>query len=158
MGQRDPFANFERMRRQIDDLFGDFWERAGLGPRQAGFRPAADVYYCDGDPPMVVIKVDLAGISPDDVHLEARGRTLVLSGERRLRDAAEGRAYQQIEIETGPFERQIELGADVDAQRARATYDDGILRVELPVVQRGGPTEVPIAGESAGRPKGGSPS
>ena len=31
MGQRDPFANFERMRRQIDELFGDFWERAGLG-------------------------------------------------------------------------------------------------------------------------------
>jgi HSP20 family protein len=156
MGQRDPFANFERMRRQIDELFGDFWERAGLGPRQSGFRPPADVYYC-GDPPMVVIKVDLAGVSPDDVHLEARGRTLVISGERRLRDA-EGRAYQQIEIETGPFERQIELDVDVEPQRARATYDDGILRVELPVLRRDRPTEVPIAGSPPGEREDGSQS
>jgi HSP20 family protein len=147
MGQRDPFANFERMRRQIDELFGDFWERAGLGARQAGFRPLADVYYC-GDPPVAVIKVDLAGVSVDDVHLEARGRTLVISGERRLREA-EGRAYQQIEIETGPFERQVELGVDVDAERARATYDDGILRIELPVIQRTRSSEVPIAGPRA---------
>jgi HSP20 family protein len=148
MSQRDPFANFERMRRQIDELFGDFWERAGLGSRGAGFRPNVDVYYC-GDPPVAVIKVDLAGVSVDDVHLEARGRTLVLTGERKLRDA-EGRAYQQIEIETGHFERHVELGVDVDAEKARATYDDGILRVELPVAQRGRSTGVPIAGPPAG--------
>jgi HSP20 family protein len=156
VSQRDPFANFERMRRQIDELFGDFWERAGLGPRHAGFRPAADVYYC-GDPPLVIIKVDLAGVAADDVHLEARGRTLVITGERRLRDA-EGRAYQQIEIETGPFERRIELSVDVEPQRARATYDDGILRIELPVLRHDRSTEVPIGGSPAAEREDGSQS
>ncbi len=45
----------------------------------------------------------------------------------------EGRVYQQVEIETGNFRRVIELGADVDAERAEASYDDGILRIELPL-------------------------
>jgi HSP20 family protein len=44
--------------------------------------------------------------------------------------------YQQVEIETGPFRRVIELSADVDAEGAKATYDDGILRIELPLVER----------------------
>jgi HSP20 family protein len=145
--QRDPFANFERMRRQIDELFGDFWERAGIAtPHGMGFRPRVDVYYC-GDPPMAVIKAELAGIEIGDVHLEARGRTLVISGERRSRDT-EGRAYQQLEIETGAFERAVALGVDVDATQARATYENGILRVELPIVQPGQATRVPIAGPS----------
>jgi HSP20 family protein len=68
------------------------------------------------------------------VTLEIRGRTLVISGERRAQEA-EGRLYQQIEIGHGPFKRAIELGADVDAERASAGYDDGILRVEIPLAQ-----------------------
>jgi HSP20 family protein len=148
VSSRDPFANFERVRRQIDELFGDFWERAGLGTRSSGFRPPVDVYVC-GDPPNAVIRADLAGIDIADVQLEARGRTLVIRGERHTR-VAEGRAYQQIEIETGPFERQVDLGVDVDAERARATYEDGILRVELPITQPARATDVPIAGTSEG--------
>src|SRR5512134_1224273 len=131
MNPRDPFANFERMRRQIDELFGDVWTRAGLSPHRRAFSPRVDVYYC-GDPPQAVIKADLAGVGIDDVSLEIRGRTLVISGERRAHDT-EGRMYQQIEIEHGPFRREIQLGVDVVADAARATYEDGVLRVELPV-------------------------
>jgi HSP20 family protein len=144
---RDPFANFDRMRRQIDELFGDAWTRAGLTPqRRTGFRPRVDVYYCDDERPKAVIKADLAGISTDDLSIEVRGRTLVISGERKARDA-EGRVYQQIEVESGRFEREIQLGVDVVAEEARATYEDGILRVEVPVAGPGERRQVPIAGQ-----------
>jgi HSP20 family protein len=148
--ERDLFANFERMRREIDELFGDVWARAGLSPRQpAGFHPHVDVYYC-GEPSKAIVKADLAGVDVDNVRLEVRGRVLVISGERRPRDT-EGRVYQQIEIEHGPFVREIELGTDVDAQSARATYEDGILQVELPLAQTTEePREVPISGVSDG--------
>jgi HSP20 family protein len=139
----DPFANFERMRREIDELFGDIWSRAGLTQRKVGFSPRVDVYYCP-DPPEVVIKADLAGIDIDDVNLEVRGRTLVISGERGAHEG-EGRVYQQIEIESGPFVREIQLGAEVDAQRAKATYEDGILRVRLPITEGTEVTQVPIS-------------
>jgi len=139
---RDLFANFERMRREIDELFGDVFERA-TGLRGRGFSPSVDVYYSD-DPPRAVVKVDLAGVDIDDVGLEVRGRQLIIAGERRPDEAA-GRLYQQIEIEHGPFRRIVELGADVVAEEARASYEDGVLEVQVPLAQREEtPRRVPI--------------
>ncbi len=138
MPQRDLFANFERMRREIDELFGDAFERSGLGSR-GGFSPEVDVYYC-GNPPRAVVKVDLAGVRIEDVGLEIAGRQLTIAGERRAQESR-GRLYQQIEIAHGPFRRVVELGAEVEADEASATYDDGILRVEIPLVQ-GKPEDV----------------
>jgi HSP20 family protein len=130
---RDLFANFERMRREIDELFGDVFERS-TGLRGRGFSPSVDVFYVD-DPPRAVVKADLAGVEIDDVALEIRGRQLLIAGERKP-DQARGRLYQQIEIEHGPFRRTVELGADVVADEARASYEDGILQVEVPLAAR----------------------
>ena len=128
----DPFANFERMRREIDELFGDVFDRSGFGPGRA-FTPEVDVYYC-GQPPRAVVKAELAGVDVDEVALEIRGRQLIIAGERRAQESS-NRLYQQIEIAHGPFRRVVELGADVEADRASATYEDGILRIEIPLVQ-----------------------
>ena len=130
--QRDLFANFERMRREMDELFGDVFEgRRAL--RGRGFSPRVDVFYVD-NPPRAVVKVDLAAVEPADVALEIRGRQLVIAGERRPGEAT-GRLYQQIEIEHGPFRRIVELGADVVADQARASYEDGVLGVEIPLAR-----------------------
>src|SRR5215212_5916929 len=130
--ERDLFANFERMRREIDELFGDVFERTGLAPRRT-FTPEVDVYYC-GKPPRAIVKVAIAGIDPEEVALEIRGRQLVIAGERRAQEA-EGRLYQQIEIAHGPFKRVVELSADVEADQASATYEDGVLRIDIPLAQ-----------------------
>jgi HSP20 family protein len=131
--ERDLFANFERMRREMDELFGDVFGGARLAPRhRGGFSPAVDVFY-EGEPPRAVVHAELAGIDPDEIGLEIEGRELIIAGHRRPTDA-EGRVYQQLEIDFGPFRRVIPLGADVVADAARATYRDGILRIELPLV------------------------
>jgi HSP20 family protein len=130
--QRDLFANFDRMRREIDELFGDVFERQ-TGLRGRGFSPSVDVYYTDS-PPRAVVKADLSGIDITDVALEIRGRQLLIAGERRPAEAA-GRLYQQIEIEHGPFRRLVELGAEVVAESARASYEDGMLEVEIPLAR-----------------------
>jgi HSP20 family protein len=139
--EHDLFLGFERMRREIDELFGDVFERTGL--RGRGFSPSVDVYYSD-DPPRAVVKAELAGVLIDDVALEVRGRQLLIAGQRRAEEAT-GRLFQQIEIEHGPFRRAVELGADVVAEQAKASYDDGILVVEVPLVRRDEPSRrVPI--------------
>ena len=75
-----------------------------------------------GRPLKAVVKADIGGVSLDDVNLEISGRELVISGERSPAET-EGRVYQQVEIDSGPFRRVIELQADVDAERAKATYE-----------------------------------
>ena len=141
--QRDLYANFERMRREMDELFGDAFDR-GLAPRRrGGFLPAIDVYYV-GNPPRAVVRADLAGIDPSQLELEIRGRELIIAGHRRPQDTDEERLYQQLEVQHGPFRRVVALGADVDADAARAGYEDGMLTVELPIKAPAGSRTVPI--------------
>lgn len=139
---RDLFANFERMRREMDELFGDVFDRRLSPRRRGGFSPSVDVYYV-GSPPRAVVRADLAGVGPVDIELEIRGRELILAGYRRPGDDEE-RLYQQLEIEHGPFRRVVALGAEVDPAAARAVYEDGMLVIELPVLGPGEARSVPI--------------
>jgi HSP20 family protein len=142
MPERDLFANFERMRREVDELFGDVFDRTGLS-RRRGFSPAVDVAYAS-DPPRAIVTAELAGVDMDKLELEIQGRTLILAGIRQP-TAAECEAYQQVEIQRGPFRRVIELGRDVIADEARARYEDGMLRVEVPLAPaQARPRAVPI--------------
>lgn len=138
--QRQLLVNIERMRHEVDEFFGDSWQRQRTGGRPSGFTPRVDVYYCKSDEPepapIAIVKADLAGVDPEGVNLEISPTELVLAGERPIRDT-EGRVYQQVEIPTGGFRRVIELGVEVVPERARATFEDGMLRVELPVKAAG---------------------
>ena len=126
--QRDLLVNFERMWREMDEMLGQPFP----GTRtQTGFSPRVDVYYC-GDEPRAIVKAELPGVDIDSVTLEVAGRELVISGERPVQET-EGWVYQQVEIEAGSFRRVVALGTDVVAERARASYEDGILRIELPL-------------------------
>jgi HSP20 family protein len=132
MVERDLFANFARMRREMDQMLGGGWGRtAYVSRRSTGFSPNVDVYYC-GEPQRAVVKVDLAGVDMERVGIEVSGRRLAIVGERPVQET-EGRVYQQVEIPSGPFRRLVELQVDVDADRARASYEDGVLRIELPL-------------------------
>jgi HSP20 family protein len=136
--ERDLFANFERMRREMDELF----DRRLPPQRRGGFSPAVDVYYT-ADPPRAVVRADLAGIDPSEIELRIRGRELVLSGRRRP-EGGEERVYQQLEVEHGPFRRVVALGVDVDPDAASASYEDGMLIVELPLSRPAPARSVPI--------------
>lgn len=134
MSEHDLFSNFVRVQREMDKMLGDVWARSRYVARSTpGFTPSVDVYYC-GRPQRAVVKVDLAEIDLESVNVEVSGRELVISGERQVQET-EGRVYQQVEIATGPFRRMIELQADVDAEAAVASYEEGMLRIELPLVE-----------------------
>jgi len=125
MPQRDLLINFTQ-------ISGDSWSRSRyVARRSSGFSPNVDVYYC-GEPQRAVVKVDLAGVSLAQVGIEVSGRHVAIAGERQLQET-EGRVYQQVEIPSGPFRRIVELQVEVDAERASATYEDGVLRIELPL-------------------------
>jgi HSP20 family protein len=125
------------------DIYVDWSRTRYVTRRSSGFSPNVDVYYC-GDPQRAIVKVDLAGVELSEVGIEVSGRKLAIVGERHVQET-EGRVYQQIEIPSGQFRRVVELQVEVDAERAGATYEEGILRIELPLRSPGEITRrVPI--------------
>jgi HSP20 family protein len=92
------------------------------------------------------VLVYIAGIDPEQLHVTAADRTLIISGERTREDGEEGgRVYQQMEIEYGPFDRAVRFPEDADLSQAQARYDRGLLTIVVPIAERTAkPQKVPI--------------
>jgi HSP20 family protein len=130
-------ANVEKRRdlehaaEEIEQLFADLWQvfpfSRGL---RRGYRPQVDVFRSE-NPPTLTVQIELPGVDLDDVQLIASAQALLIVGERR-RPKDSGH-YQQMEIDYGPFQRQITLNEDIDPENAAATYERGILTVRLPI-------------------------
>ncbi len=135
-------SDLERLQQEIDEVFSDLWRAPRLTASRRGFRPAVDAYYCD-DPPRITVVVELAGLEPEQLHVDAAPRSLVVHGERR-RPRVAGK-FQTLELDYGPFERTIHFADDVDVERASATYRNGLLTIVLPVAdRRQAPIDIPI--------------
>ena len=139
--------DIERLQGEIHELFADLWQVPRIAGAQLGFRPSADCFH-SAEPPSITVVVDLSGIDPKGLHVVVHERTLVIAGERKR--ARTGRvSYHQMEIDYGPFQRQIRLEEDVDVEAAQATYDRGLLTVVLPVAPKPASAgRVPIAVET----------
>jgi HSP20 family protein len=128
-----PRRDIERLQTEVEELFADLWQLPHFVSSRAGFRPPVDCFRSTKHSQLVVV-VELAGVDPDALTLAVDGRELVIAGERK-REREEGRVYQLMEIEDGPFERRIPLAPDVDVKRARAQYDRGLLTVLFPLTK-----------------------
>ncbi len=139
MGRRDA----DKLQAEIEQLFADLWHvpRFAAGPRH-GFRPNVDCFHTD-EPHALTVVIELPGVDPDSVRVVAGERLLVVAGERR-RPQVPGRVYQQMEIEYGTFQRQVQFAEDVDPERATARFEQGILTVQLPVAAQAAPGRVTI--------------
>ncbi len=110
--------------------------------------PNTDVYIAEAG---LVIKVELAGIRREDLELLAEDNRLKISGHRP--DGCRGTKcrFLVMEINYGAFESVIEVPADYDLGHARAVYQNGFLRIEVPKRSQPPPKPhaVPITAEEA---------
>jgi HSP20 family protein len=124
----------DRLHEEIEELFAELWQVPRFAGLRHGFRPNVDCFHTD-DPHALTVVVELPGVDPATLQVVAAERILVVAGERK-RPQVPARVYQQMEIEYGPFQRQIRLAEDVDPKRATAQYEHGILTITLPVADR----------------------
>lgn len=118
-------------RDDVDRLFADLFPGGRHGASNEARAPV-DVYLTDGPPPSLTVEMDVAGVDRDQVDVAIVEDVLIVRGERR-RSGEGRRAYQHAEIAWGPFERRLRLGVAVDATAASASYENGILRIRLPL-------------------------
>ncbi len=109
------------------------YNRASSGSRnssETNWVPNTDVYVTDSS---LVIKVELAGMRREDLELVVEGNHLMISGQRP--DGCRGSTkcnFLVMEINYGSFESVIELPAGYDLSRAKAAYQNGFLRIDVP--------------------------
>lgn len=121
-------------RDDVDRLFTELFPGGRRGGGTEGRAPV-DVYLTDGDPPALTVELDVAGIDPRLVEVAIHDDLLIVRGERR-RTGQGRRVYQHAEISWGPFERRLRLGVPVDPGAAAASYENGLLRIALPLAPR----------------------
>ena len=97
----------------------------------AVWTPNTDVYvHATG----AVIKVELAGIRKEDLEINVEGARMTISGVRQDECRNGNSNFQVMEIHYGAFESVVELPAGFDLAQARASYQNGFLRVDVPAI------------------------
>jgi HSP20 family protein len=129
-------VDFEQMHNEVLRAFNDSCVSATRQQyRGRGFRPPADAYFEESSRE-IVVRFELPGMTLDAIELLVDRRELVVRGERAF-PTREGRVYQQVEMDYGPFERRVRLMVDVDPDVTTATYEAGVLEVRLTLTERG---------------------
>ena len=100
----------------------------GLRCSENFWYPAADVYKASEG---WVVKVDLAGVRPDDLEILVEGATLHIAGCRRDSFYGEGVSYQQLEITYSRFEKVLQFPCSIEGAALKRDYRDGLLILYL---------------------------
>jgi HSP20 family protein len=110
---------------------------------EAHWVPNTDVYVTEEG---IVIKVELAGMRREDLEITMDGNCLRISGQRPDGCRAPQCRFLVMEINYGTFESVIELPPGFDLAKAKASYQNGFLRIDVPVIPRSGsgPMSLPV--------------
>lgn len=123
MVEPDEVEQFER---QMDRMLHSFFPREHRA-RPRLWRPPTDVYETDD---AVIVKIEIAGMRPDDFQITFADRILTVTGTRQDMDAK--LSYHCLEIPYGEFRTEVFLSGTYIAERIEARYTDGFLYIALP--------------------------
>jgi len=139
----NPWREMPTLREAMDQLFEESFVRPvrswGEGSREQSFRLPLDVYTT---PEEIVIVASLPGLTPDEVDIVIQGDTLAIRGE--LRSPLENVEYLFQERPYGTFSRTLTMNAAVEAQKAEATFENGVLTLTLPKAEETRPKLIKV--------------
>ncbi len=138
-----PIQDLSDMQEDMSRVLGSFF---GLVPfkglaRELFWAPAVDIEETQDE---VVVKAELPGMKKEDVKLHVDGASLTITGERKQESETKDKRFHRIESSYGKFQRVLSLPAEVEAAKASATYEAGVLTVRLPKSEEAKPREISI--------------
>jgi len=127
---------------EMDRIFESFFPRSWMRPARMewpsmgelampfeGKMPRVDVIERDED---IVVRAEMPGVDKKDLDISMTDNTITIKGKTNHEEKEEGANYYRCEITHGSFSRTIALPADVDVDKAKAEFKDGVLEVDLP--------------------------
>jgi len=134
-----PSRSLVRVHDDWDRWFDGLFDGRGAGrDLPTLFAPPVDI---DETAEAFVLRVDLPGVSSQDVKVSVLGDTLTIRGERKSETAKNSRRTERVH---GTFERTFTLGATVSGDRVQATYKDGVLEIQVPKAEAAKAREIEV--------------
>jgi HSP20 family protein len=123
----DPFREVVALQNRVNSLFREMND--GDSPlTTASFVPAVDIYE---DSKKVVLKLEVPGMDEKDLDVRVENNTLTVKGERKFEKEEKEENFHRIERRYGSFYRAFTLPSTVDTEHVGASYNAGILKLEL---------------------------
>jgi HSP20 family protein len=132
-----------RINRLFEDAFSRGWDREGEDTGAlAAWHPTTDIYETKDD---YVFKIEIPGLSKDDVKIEIKDNTLSIKGERKEEKEVKREDYHRVERCSGTFSRSFALPQNVDSTKTNATMKNGILELRVAKAEEAKPKSIPIS-------------
>ena len=140
----DPFRDLMSIQNELNRLFGRTYggtTETAAGTTSGTWMPPLDIYETQD---RFVIALELPGVDPDSVDVSVEENVLTVSAERPFyRDVPE-ESFHRVERRYGPFSRSLTLPATANAEGIQASFDRGILTVEVPKSEQAKPRKIEV--------------
>jgi HSP20 family protein len=136
----EPFSDLVSLRDDMDRFFETFF---GQHPedREGFWTPILDIEESNGN---IVVKAEIPGMEKDEIKVSVRNNMLSISGERKQEIETKDKTFHRIERSYGKFSRTITLPSEVDADKIKAAYKDGVLNIILPKPESMKPKQIEV--------------
>ena len=136
----NPLAEIDEIQQRLNRMFLDRTAKTG-DPVFADFMPAVDIEETDTE---FIVKADLPDVKKEEIKIQLQEGVLAIEGERRQEKEAKGKRFHKIEREYGRFVRRFAMPTEVDAEKVRAEFKEGVLNVFLPKATTARPKQIDI--------------
>lgn len=122
---------FQELRKEVDRLFQEFFGKSYFPERWEGIEwvPSIDVSETEDE---IIVKADIPGVKPEDIEINLVDNVLTIKGEKKREKEEKKENFYRVERYYGTFMRSIQIPSEVDVEKIKAQYKDGVLKVTLP--------------------------
>lgn len=149
----DPLREVVALQSRLNSLFQNYGPSDyGRGQDDsealaaASFAPPVDIYE---DEHKLLLKLEVPGVRQEDLDIQIENRTLTVRGERKFANEEKQENFHRVEHRYGVFARSFTLPSTVDPESVKATYDAGVLTLELAKKAEAKPRQIKIGVSSA---------
>jgi len=137
----DPFRELATLQNRVNGLFQDYGRGQDELTSSGSFVPAVDVYQ---DEHKLTLKLEIPGVKQEDLDVQVENNTLTIRGERRFEKEEKEENFQRIERRYGSFSRSFTLPNTIDTENVNASYENGVLKLELAKREEAKPKQIKV--------------
>ena len=145
MSRWDPFRDLMSIQNELNRLFGRTYAGETGSGASGAWVPPLDIYETEEK---FVVTLELPGIGADDVDVSVEDSTLTVRGERKFYTEVDEDSFHRVERRYGQFVRSLSLPSTADAERIQASFDKGVLTIEVPKAEQAKPRKITVKADA----------